>query len=278
MRSGRDGVSASALGVSTRTGVSAGAGPVIEALATQRARLVLLCRELSEDEWRAPSRCVHWTVHEVVRHLVDPTDRIAKIARGEPTGETVFDPRTTPQRWLEETTGLTTPETVDALVATTESQLAAFDELMLDGDDRALPGPYGPIHWTTFALHVFWDSWLHERDVTLPLGLAHGAGAYENTLAALYGILLAGVPLGTSGATATETFMLDGVGGGGYRLDAAEETRTTTTDEIDVDALSGELAPVVDSLSGRDAELADVLDGPPERVARLGYVRAFMRS
>lgn len=271
-------LSTSALGVSTRTGVSAGAGPVIEALATQRARVVLLCRDLSEDEWRAPSRCTNWTVHEVIRHLVDPTDRTAKNARGEATGDAEFDPRTTPQRWLEETAGLTAPETVEALMATTESQLTAFDELMAAGDDRALPGPYGPIHWTTFALHMFWDSWLHERDVVLPLGRAQDATADENTLAALYGILLAGVPLGTSGATATETFLLTGVGGGGYRLDAGEEMRTTTTDELDVDALSGELAPVVDSLSGRDAELADVLDGPPDRIARLGYVRAFMRS
>lgn len=271
-------MTAVALGVSTRAGVTEGAAPVIEALATQRARLVLLCRDLSDDEWRAPSRCTDWTVHEVIRHLVDPTDRMAKNMRGEPTGDVEFDPRTTPQRWLEETAGLTTAQTVDALVSTTESELAAFDELLASGDDRALPGPYGPIHWTTFALHLFWDSWLHERDAVLPLGRAHGATADENTLAALYGIALAGVPLGVSGATATETFVLDGPGGGGFRLDAGDETRTTTTDDPGPDALRGELAPVVDSLSGRDAELGEVLDGPPERVARLGYIRAFMRS
>ncbi len=266
------------LGVCTRAGVSAGAAPVIEAFATQRARLVRLCRSFSDDEWRAQSRCASWTVHEVVRHLVDPTDRIARIARGEPTGDTEFDPRTTPGRWLEETAGLTTAETADALVASTESELAAFDDLTLADSDRALPGPYGPIHWTTFALHVFWDSWLHERDVALPLGCAQDATANENTLAALYGITLAGLPLGTAGATATETFVLDGVGGGGFRLDAATETCTTTTADTGDDALRGELTPVVDSLSGRDAELADVLDGPPERLARLGYMRAFMRS
>ena len=263
--------------VATRSGVSAGAAPVIEAFATQRARLVLLARELSDDEWRAPSRCTDWSVQEVVRHLVDPTDRIGKLTRGEPTGDTGFDPRTTPRRWLEETAGYTTTQTVDGLVATTESELAAFDDLTATGDDRALPGPYGAIHWTTFALHVFWDSWLHERDVALPLGRPHGATEEENRLAALYGITLAGLPLGTSGATATEHFVLDGPGGGGFRMDAGEETCTTTGTPAP-GALRGELAPVVDSLSGRDAELADVLDGPPERVARLGYVRAFMRS
>lgn len=271
-------MSAPALGVATRSGVSAGPGPVIDAFATQRARLVLRCRQLDEDEWRTPSRCADWTVHEVIRHLVDPTGRIAKNARGEPTGETGFDPRTTPRRWLEETAGLTTAQTVDALVSTTESELAAFDDLMLAGDDRALPGPYGLIHWTTFALHILWDSWLHERDVTLPLGCAQDATADENTLVGLYGIMLAGVPLGTSGATATETFVLDGAGGGAFRLDAGDETRASTTAAPDPAALRGELAPVVDSLSGRDAELADVLDGPPERVARLGYIRAFMRG
>lgn len=268
----------SALGVSTLAGVSAGPAPAIEALATQRARLVRLCRELTDAEWRAPSRCTDWTVHEVIRHLVDPTDRIAKVARGEPTGDTAFDPRTTPRRWLEETADLTTAETVDGLIATTESELAAFDDLMSTDDDRALRGPYGPIHWTTFALHMFWDSWLHERDVVLPLGRAQDGSADENTLAALYGILLAGVPLGTSGATATETFLLAGPGGGGFRMDAGDDTRTATVDDPGADPLRGELAPLVDSLSGRDAELADVLDGPPDRVARLGYIRAFMRS
>jgi hypothetical protein len=26
--------------------------------------------------------------------------------------------------------------------------------------------PYGPMDWTVVVLHAFWDSWIHERDVS----------------------------------------------------------------------------------------------------------------
>ena len=39
------------------------------------------------------------------------------------------------------------------------------------GGTRRLP--YGPMGWTVLLLHLFWDSWIHERDVLLARGAEH---------------------------------------------------------------------------------------------------------
>ena len=264
----------------TRSGVTGDFAALLDALRAQRARVVELGRGLSAEEWRAPSRCTEWNVHEVVRHLVDVKGRIPSVLRGEPTGDTEFDPNTTPKRWLEETAGLTPADTCDELERTTATQVQAIEEFARSGADRCIPGAYGDLHWTMFVLHVFWDSWLHERDVVLPLGRPHDSSEIENRWAAAYGVSIAAVPtlMIEPGVRVGERIGLQGAGGGAFALDVLGEVRVSFDGAIQPDDLRGELGPVLDSMAGRGPELDEVLHGPSERVARLAYVRAFLRA
>jgi uncharacterized protein (TIGR03083 family) len=264
----------------TRSGVAGDVAPLVEAFEAQRSRVVELGRNLSPDEWEAPSRCTEWTVHEVVRHLVDVKERIPSVLRGQPTGDTEFDPNTTPKRWLEETAGLTPAETCDELARTTAVQVRAIEEFARSDADRRVPGPYGELHWTMFVLHMFWDSWIHERDVVVPLGRQHESSASENRWAALYGVSLASVPtlMIEPDLRVRERFHLEGTGGGVLVTEIHDEVRVSLDDMPRPDDLHGELGSVIDSLGGRGRDLGEVLAGAPERVARFGYVRGFLRA
>jgi len=66
-----------------------------------------------------------------------------------------------------------------------------------------------------------------------------------------------------------------------FRLETHDDKVTTTVGNGDgevsnAEPLWGALTDVVDSLVGRGPDLTEVLRGPPERVQRLGTLRAFM--
>lgn len=158
---------------------------------------------------------------------------------------------------------------------------------------------YGPVPWSIAALHVFWDAWVHERDILIPLGQPQDSPAVESRAAATYGLLMAALPTLAVGRSLDETVVLAGDGGGVFRLEAhgdmqsgrqftmagypAEGTIWITVDDghstgREAELLGGTLINVVDSLVGREPELTEALQGPPERVQRLSMLRAFMLS
>lgn len=55
------------------------AAPVWEAVHAERRRLVLDLSDLGDAQWRAPSLCPGWDVHDVVAHLVD-TARTTRVS------------------------------------------------------------------------------------------------------------------------------------------------------------------------------------------------------
>ena len=98
--------------------------------------------------------------------------------------------------------------------------------------------------------------------------------------AAAFGLVISGVPFTLLGTPLQETVVLEGEGGGRFRLDVRDETVTVSVDgdEGGGDALRGALPDVVDSLIGRVPPLADVLRGPADRVEPLGMLGRFMRT
>jgi hypothetical protein len=87
------------------------------------------------------------------------------------------------------------------------------------------------------------------------------------------------VPFRLLGTPCKETLVLEGDGGGRFRLEVRDETVTVTVngEEETGEALRGALPGVVDSLIGRAPDLGEVLHGPAERVQQLGMLGRFMR-
>lgn len=254
-----------------------------EALRSQRARLPRLFQELEPGTWNEPTRCTEWSVHEVVRHLCDVTLKWLGMLRGEDLsalGLEGMDPRTTPVEWLERSRDQSPAETRALFEQASAVLLEEVDRRADRGADDRVRFVYGNVAWSALALHVFWDAWVHERDILLPQGRPHMSPEIETRAAAAYGVVMSGAPSVLLGRSLDEAFQLQGPGGGMFhlRVDDGVVTTTLTDDAVAADPLRGQLPVVVDSLVGRGAELTEVLHGPIERVERVAVLRRFMRS
>jgi hypothetical protein len=81
---------------------------------------------------------------------------------------------------------------LDALSASTADLAEALSSI--DGDEWSLlsESPIGHVPLTVIAAHSMWDSWLHERDVLLPLGRPPAVEAEELLTAAAFTLFLGG--------------------------------------------------------------------------------------
>jgi len=166
-------------------------GPFIR----QRSRLADLLAELGADEWTAPSRCEGWSVQDVIAHLVGVSRywifSIGEGLKGRPTRLlTSFDPVTVPAAMVEQARGTPPSETLDGFRSTND-ELAAMLNPLGDAEWSALgEAPPGHVAIRVVVAHALWDSWIHERDVVLPLSREQPLEADEAALALAYAAAL----------------------------------------------------------------------------------------
>ncbi len=145
-------------------------------VARQRRRMAAMLAELDDGGWRAPSRCAEWSVQDVVAHLVGVNAfwqaAVTAGLAGSPTRIlTGFDPAATPPLMVAPMRALSPAEVLDQFVASNEGFLATLDGLDDASWSTAAETPAGHVPIRLLAHHALWDSWIHERDVALPLGL-----------------------------------------------------------------------------------------------------------
>lgn len=145
-------------------------------LLRQRRRLASLLGGLDDEQWAAASRCEGWTVQDVVAHLVSTNQfwafSIGAGLAGEPTRFlATFDPVTSPPELVEAARSQSPADVLDQFVATNEAIGKIVVELDDDGWSTLGEAPPGHVPLHAVALHALWDSWIHERDIVLPLGL-----------------------------------------------------------------------------------------------------------
>jgi hypothetical protein len=191
-----------------------------------------------------------------------------------------FDPRTTPAEWLGRTADERPTDTIRRYEDASGQLLDEGERLFDSGTELEVPFPYGTVTWSVIPLHAFWDAWVHERDILLPLGRRPGSPPAESRAAAAYGIVMSGVPNRLLGTEVDDVLVLEGGGGGPFHLSAGGGAVSVQVGSIDAsgDVLIGRLPEVVDSMVGRGPELSEVLSGPNERVDRLVLLRRFMMS
>ena len=233
-----------------------GPSDVLGAHARHRTRFAEAVRDLDEAALRAPSRCSEWSVADVLRHLVDVDGWMQALWSGQPLPFTSFDPRVTPHEFVVAGRATTDPDARDRFVASTQEMAGDVGTSGRERWGSVSLSPLGVVPWWLSALHVFWDSWLHERDVLLPLGMAVPVESDEALPALAYGLAI----VGTLIREPTDV-VIDGM-----RLIAGEAPVVATP----VREPSEAVGPIVDALAGRGDVAAALAGTDPDVVHRLG--------
>ena len=148
---------------------------VLEPVARQRRRLAAVVSSFTDEQWARPSRCVGWSNRDVIAHL-DTTNgfwvfSIASGLRGEPSRLLLgFDPAATPAQLVAASDGVPTGQVLEQFLASTDSLLDVLTSLDDAGWSTLAETPAGHLSVSAVAHHALWDSWVHERDILLPLG------------------------------------------------------------------------------------------------------------
>lgn len=148
---------------------------VFEPTARQRRRLAEELGRLDESRWAASTRCDGWDVRGVIAHL-DSTNTFwsasieAGVAGTPTTFLASFDPVATPAAMVAGN-DRSAPEVLDRFVASTDALLSRLEALDDAGWGALAEAPPGHVTVSALVHHALWDSWVHERDILLPLGV-----------------------------------------------------------------------------------------------------------
>ena len=182
----------------------------------QRRRFETMLEGLSESDWLSPTRCESWTVQDVVAHLVGVNAfwhaSVQAGLAGTPTRVLAgFDPATTPDLMVAPTREQAPKEILAQFVSSNDAFLGALAELDESGWETLAEAPPGHVPIRLLAAHALWDSWIHERDIALPLGLTPPVEPDEVGSCLRYAAALSPAFKIESGHTLTGTFAVEAI-------------------------------------------------------------------
>jgi uncharacterized protein (TIGR03083 family) len=173
--------------------------PVIEPWLRHRRRLTAALAELTDDQWKATTRCTRWDARGVVGHLVTVDAFWVMSLRSAHAGEKPttfirgFDPSTGTDDLVAPLLDLPPEVVLEQFVAGTETLVATVESLTTDDWSALAEAPFGHMPARLILAHALWDSWLHERDILGPLGLAPPVEADEVLAATWYTLIVGGL-------------------------------------------------------------------------------------
>lgn len=147
-----------------------------EPLVRQRRRMESTLARLTDQQWAHPSRCAGWSVTDVVSHLVEVnrfwTRSIRSGVAGQPTRLlATFDPVAMPAHAVDANRGHGSGEVLARFAQTNQALADTVDGLDAHSWNATAEAPPGHLSVRAVAHHALWDAWIHERDISLPLGL-----------------------------------------------------------------------------------------------------------
>lgn len=254
---------------------------VVAAFLDQRARILATAGTIDTDEWNRPSRCSAWTAHQLLLHVLGATAACRMTLTGErEVFAGGFDPNSGPASFVDRRTGEPVAQTLADLEAEIAGAAAAIDSLRGAEPTPTRTAVWGAqVDWRLFLIHMYWDGWLHERDLLLPLGRPAPTSDAEAELAAAYGLHSAGIMNGLTGNPIDITVCLSGTGAGIYTVFAdGGDVRVTVDPHAADETVMGNVLEVSDAIAGRPPALVEVLDAPPDVVEPLSRLAAFLNA
>lgn len=241
---------------------------LLDVFERHRARLISAVEELETEDWAAPSRCARWTVADVVAHLRWGTEVALELIRRVEAGSderlfTAFDPRTTPEAELAPLRDRDPAEHIAVIRSGTGTLVATARDLVARGVEEEADTPLGWVPWPLSVNHLLWDSWLHERDVLVPLRAAPAPDPVEVRLVGSYQLVILGSVLSMFGMRGTVDLRLEGTCGGAQRVRVGDEVVVDSPDGPPggEGCITGEAVAVIEAMSGR-GDLTAVARGP----------------
>ncbi len=240
---------------------SAIAAPAIR----QRRRLAAALATFDDEQWAHPSRCDGWSSHDVIVHLISTnsfwTMSIAAGLRGEPTRFlSTFDPVASPAQMVAAAAPASNAEVLAQFRATSDALADLLGSLSTDQWELLAEAPPGHISVSAVAHHALWDSWIHERDILLPLGLAPEEEADEVAACLRYVAGLGPCLAASRGRTGRALLVIDASGPSDAKVSAMIDVtdRVIVRDGIATGVagdlrLSGDAVQLVEALSVRAA-------------------------
>ena len=233
----------------------------LAAHARHRRRFAQEVSELDDNALKTQSRCTEWTVADILRHLCDVDSWMQAFWTGQPPPFTSFDPNVTPHEHVLKTRDIPDTEMRDRFMASSEAMAKDVENSDPERWGQQSISPVGFVPWWLSALHVFYDSWVHERDCLLPLEITPPVLEDESTFVLTYSLAL----VGTLGRAELDA-VVDGV-----HLVAGTKPITSTP----VETPSSDVGRVIDAINGRDTFDGLVPKLDPDTVKRLGGLARF---
>jgi uncharacterized protein (TIGR03083 family) len=254
------------------------AAEVTGAWVGHRERLRGWLRSLPDDAWTRPTRCTGWTTTGLVEHLISGSQFLGYTLHQARKGEATrllasFDPQETPRVTAEMFAGLAPSDLLDALDETDRRvarEFAAFS----DGDWLApAEAPPGRVPARMSVNHFLFDSWVHERDLKLPVGEVPPTDAEEAAAVISYVAAIAGAARFDDDERERRPFSFDIIPTDAdlclhVERDAVATAVTIAPAPSEPARLAGPVGEIVDYATGRTS--GDRLSSDP---ATLGFLR-----
>ena len=250
-----------------------------------RRRFVDELRALPDPQWHTATRCTEWDVKGVVSHLVT-VDQYWVFALGAARRDGAptmflehFDPSTATDAQVATLRDVPNAALLDQFEAGTQSLVEIVETFAPHEWDAIGESPLGHLPARLLFGHAFWDSWLHERDIFVPLGGVVPVEPDELLAVTCFCLLFAGLQGGLVGdehatgarlsAPVDVRLRFDELPGTALRVEYDSGVRVNLIDPTTASA-AGSAVALVDGFAGRCPTAALDAALPPDFAAHLG--------
>jgi uncharacterized protein (TIGR03083 family) len=179
-----------------------------------RERVRRWLADLPEPAWAGATRCAGWSVTELVQHLASGSQFLGYTLHQAKKGHATkllaaFDPQVTPAAAASQFAEIGRAGLLDALSDADDRVRRELEGL--SDSDWQLPAeaPLGRVPAFVSVNHFLFDSWVHERDLMLPVGESPPLVQEEVSAVTSYVAALAGCAPDTSEGGAPRPLALD---------------------------------------------------------------------
>jgi uncharacterized protein (TIGR03083 family) len=153
---------------------------------------------LDDAGWTRETRCSEWQVRDIAQHLTSGAQFLGytlhKARKGEPTHLLAdFDAQQTPKATTAMFDGAPPDQLLEQLHAMDARVDAELEQLANEGWGVTAEAPPGRVPAHVSVNHFLFDSWVHERDVLLPVGQTPVTDRGEAAAVVTYVLALAGI-------------------------------------------------------------------------------------